>query len=227
MIALDLPGFGRSPELPAGGAPSPANLADAVTELCDELELERPHLGGNSLGGWVALELAKAGRAATVCAISPAGLWRRPLGPRARDVRGLAHRMRPLLGTLTRSERARTAMLRTTLARPERLSRAEALALIVDWLDSPGYDAASAEMRSRVFEHPEQVTVPTTIAWGDQDHLVRPPRPERMPPGARYIVLEGCGHMPTWDDPERIATLLLESSAEAEERRRGPVAGTP
>jgi pimeloyl-ACP methyl ester carboxylesterase len=72
-------------------------------------------------------------------------------------------------------------------------------------------------MRAHVFEHPERVTVPTTIAWGAEDRLVAPPRPERMPPGARYLVLEGCGHTPTWDDPERIAGLLLEASSNESE----------
>ena len=70
-------------------------------------------------------------------------------------------------------------------------------------------------MRSHVFEHPELVTVPTTIAWGTEDRLVAPPRPERMPPGARYVELEGVGHTPTWDDPPLIAELLLEASARA------------
>jgi pimeloyl-ACP methyl ester carboxylesterase len=70
-------------------------------------------------------------------------------------------------------------------------------------------------MRSHVFEDPELVTVPTTIAWGTEDGLVGPPRRERMPPGARYIELEGLGHTPTWDDPPRIAELLLEASAQS------------
>jgi pimeloyl-ACP methyl ester carboxylesterase len=35
------------------------------------------HLAGNSLGGWLALELAKTGHARSVTALSPAGLWRR------------------------------------------------------------------------------------------------------------------------------------------------------
>ncbi|MGH2987057.1 MAG: alpha/beta fold hydrolase, partial [Solirubrobacterales bacterium] len=80
-------------------------------------------------------------------------------------------------------------------------------------LASPGYEAANDQMRAHVFEQPELVTVPTTIAWGAEDRLVAPPRPERMPAGARYLVLEGCGHTPTWDDPRRVAGLLLEASS--------------
>ncbi len=56
VIAVDLPGFGRSPLLE--GEASPAALARAVGELLDDLEVVRPHVAGHSLGGWVALELA-------------------------------------------------------------------------------------------------------------------------------------------------------------------------
>ena len=111
------------------------------------------------------------------------------------------------------SARLRRGFLRNTVARPERLSRADATALVRGWLDAPGYEAANREMRARIFEHPERVTVPTTIAWGTEDRLVRAPRRERMPPGARYVELGGLGHTPTWDDPPRIAALLLEASA--------------
>ena len=215
VIAVDLPGFGQSPTLPEGRPASPANLAEALSAALAELGVERPHLVGNSLGGWVALEIAKAGRAASVCALSPAGLWRSPLGPREGDLRRVASRLRRLLPAALASPRLRVALLRTTMAHPERLSRAEATALIVDWLSSSGYEDANREMRSGTFEGAELVRVPVTIAWGAEDRLLRAPRPERMPPGSRYLVLEGCGHTPTWDDPERIISLILEASAGA------------
>lgn len=222
VVAVDLPGFGESPPLPAGVRPAAARLGEAVGELCDRLELSRPHLAGNSLGAWAALEMAKAGRAASICGISPAGLWRRPLGPRRRDPRRLGRWLRPLLPLLMSSGRTRAALLRTTMARPELLSRAEAKALVLDWLASPGYDQANAEMRAHVFEHPEQVTVPTTIAWGAQDRLVGAPRRERMPPQTRYLVREGWGHTPTWDDPEGVAELVLGASAQASSGSSSP-----
>jgi pimeloyl-ACP methyl ester carboxylesterase len=212
VIAVDLPGFGESAPLPDDVPATAANLGAAVSALCAQLGIERPHVAGNSLGGWACLELAKAGGARSVCAISPAGLWRRPLGPARVQSRARATRLRPLLPLLLASRRARAAALRTFVADPERLSRAEAKAVILDWLDAPGYDAANREMRSHVFERPDLVKVPTTIAWGTEDRLVGRPRRERMPPGARYIELEGVGHTPTWDDPALIAELLLSAS---------------
>ena len=60
------------------GARRPAtvsDLVDAAERYLDERGLERPHLAGLSLGGWMAIELARRGRAATVCALAPAGFW--------------------------------------------------------------------------------------------------------------------------------------------------------
>ena len=143
VIAVDMPGFGDSPLLTGGESPTPWALAAALARLCDELGIERPHVAGNSLGGWVAIEMAKRDEVSTLCLISPAGLWRRPLGPRARDTRGVAKRLKPLVGPLVRSRRGREALLRTTAARPALIPPGEARELITTWIDAPGYDAAN------------------------------------------------------------------------------------
>jgi len=69
-------------------------------------------------------------------------------------------------------------------------------------------------MRTHLFDptdYPEDV--PVTIAWAEHDHLVGPPKPNRRPAQARFVVLPGVGHTPTWDDPELVARTLLEGSA--------------
>jgi pimeloyl-ACP methyl ester carboxylesterase len=84
---------------------------------------------------------------------------------------------------------------------------------VLGWIDSSGYDGANRAMRTNLFDpngYPEGV--PVTIAWGELDALVGPPRPERRPAGARFITLPGVGHTPTWDDPDLIARTLLEGS---------------
>jgi pimeloyl-ACP methyl ester carboxylesterase len=212
VIAVDMPGFGESPSLPAETPATAAALGEAIAATCAALGIERPHLAGNSLGGWVALEMALAGRAASLCLISPAGLWRRPLGPRSVDARRIATRLRPLLPLAAGSRRVRHRLLQGTVGRPENLSRSEAAEVIGAWIDAAGYDAANEQMRTGIFERPEQIRVPTTIAWGDRDRLVAPPTPERRPPGSRFLVLEGCGHTPNWDDRDLISSLLIEAS---------------
>ena len=64
---------------------------------------------------------------------------------------------------------------------------------------------------SRPVVPPVEIDVPVTLAWPEHDRLVR--RPPSLPDGVRSVELRGCGHLPTWDDPEQVARVLLESSA--------------
>ncbi|MFN8160270.1 MAG: alpha/beta fold hydrolase [Solirubrobacterales bacterium] len=213
VIAVDLPGFGRSPALPGERTPSPVNLAAAMHEFCARIGVTRPHLAGNSLGGWIALEMAKSGQAASVTTISPAGMWGRPLGPRARDIHRLARALRPALSLALRWRRPRNAMLGVTMVRPEHVPAGTGRTLILSWVDSEAYEAANREMRTEVFDPGGFPEVPVTLAWAEHDRLVAPPRRAQFPPGARYLVLPGVGHTPTWDDPGLIARVLLEGSS--------------
>jgi pimeloyl-ACP methyl ester carboxylesterase len=212
-LVLDMPGFGEAPALPDGIEPTAANLAAALHEACEERGVERPHVAGNSLGGWVALEMGRAGWAASVTALSPAGLWRAPIGPRENDLRALAQRLRPLVSAALHVPAARRRMLATFAAHPERIPADTGRELVLGWIDSNGYDGANRAMRTHVFDpagYPEDL--PVTLAWGELDRLVAPPRPERRPAGSRFLVLPGVGHTPMWDDPELVARTLLDGS---------------
>ncbi|MCD0351927.1 alpha/beta fold hydrolase, partial [Acinetobacter baumannii] len=90
-------------EVPA----TPEALTDALVDTLDSLALGSPHVAGISLGGWVALELAKAGRALSVTALNPAGFWARPLGPRSDVARRTARRLLPLARAFLAGERGR------------------------------------------------------------------------------------------------------------------------
>jgi pimeloyl-ACP methyl ester carboxylesterase len=212
VIAVDLPGFGRSPALASGEAPTPQALAGAVAALLDELGIGRAHVAGNSLGGWVALELAKQGRALSVAGVCTAGLWARPLGPRpGRDARRLGRRLLPLLPTLVRTGAGRRLVLRNSVAHPERVPVEAAVRLVRAYVTSDGYEDANLAMRSAVFSGFDEIRVPVTLVWADQDRIVR--RPRNSMPEWRTIVLHGCGHIPTWDDPGQVTRALLLTSA--------------
>lgn len=225
VLALDMPGFGAEPPLPAGVEATAANLAAALRDECLAAGLEQPHVAGNSLGGWVALEMGRRGWAASVTALSPAGLWRAPLGERAMIGRTWARRLRPLIALGLHAKPLRERAAATFTGHPERVPARAARELVLGWIDAEGYEAANREMRRHVFDpsgYPEDV--PVTIAWGELDRLVAPPRPERRPADARFLVMPGVGHTPTWDDPELVARVLLEGSAPAG-AARGATAG--
>ncbi len=223
VIAVDLPGFGESDPLAEGTRHSALEMGRALTAHLAAQGVERPHLAGNSLGAWTALEMAADGNAASVCCISPAGLWRRKLGPRAYNTRRAGRRARRFIRAAVRTERGRRALMGTTVARPELLTPDQAGRWLSAWLDAPSYDDANEMMRATPFERAADVTVPVTIAWGEQDRLVGPPRPERMPPHAKYFTVPGWGHTPTRDDPEGVTRVLLEASAAPTAGREGPV----
>ena len=79
VVTLDLPGHGKTP-MSISQAMDPRSLGDAVCETMTSLGIEKFHLCGNSLGGWVALEVAAkhSGRVLSVTGLAPAGLWLAP-----------------------------------------------------------------------------------------------------------------------------------------------------
>jgi pimeloyl-ACP methyl ester carboxylesterase len=212
VLCVDLPGFGRSASL-NDETPDPRRLAGAVIALLADLELDggRAHLAGNSLGGWVSLEVAAAGQAASVTAIAPAGLWAEPLGPKPQLARRLARVASPLAGTAMRSGAIRRFALSGTVAHPERVPPEQAAALVRAYARAPGFVAVNRAMRAGTFTRLAQITVPVTLIWPEYDHLVA--RPASSPEGIRQITLRGAGHVPIWDAPEAVAAALLTGSA--------------
>src|ERR671914_2840985 len=124
VLAVDLPGFGYSPPLPPGIESTPEALADTVERAMDDAGFERAHVAGNSLGGWIALELARRGRAHTVVALSPAGLQhKREKGWGRNVMRAMRWAARNLPATegMLRTRAGRTLVGGAVMARPWRL----------------------------------------------------------------------------------------------------------
>jgi pimeloyl-ACP methyl ester carboxylesterase len=205
-LALDLPGHGSAPMVPDA---SPAGLARAIAAELESRGISRPHVAGNSLGGWVALELGLSGFAASVTAVAPAGLWREPLLPKRSPARALARLALPVLGPLMQSADARRFALAANAAHPERIPPDAARRLVRAYATAPGFEAVNDAMRASRFSRLADVRVPVTLAWPEHDRVVA--RLRHPPPNVRTVVLPGAGHLPMWDDPERVAELLLSA----------------
>jgi pimeloyl-ACP methyl ester carboxylesterase len=216
VLTVDLPGFGETPAL-TGRSPTPAALAAAIAAGLADLGLPgdgagRVHVAGNSLGGWIAFELALQGVAASVTAIAPAGLWSKPLLPKASLGHLLARGLETLALASTASASGRRALLTGSMVHPERMTQAQAQGLIRAYARAPAFIAVNNAMRAGRFVELERIPVPVTLVWPDRDRLVR--RPAALPDGIRNVVLEDAGHIPMWDAPERLVQALLEGSAE-------------
>lgn len=198
------------------------HVVDDARRLLDELELAQPHLAGNSLGGRVALELARLGRARTVCALSPSGTWEAGSEDHRRATEDLratvsaARRSRAALGLPARSGRFRRWALRDTAVHGERVSPAELLSLTDDLL--------GCMIVEDLFEEAAQLTAldpprcPITLAWAGKDRVFPPEingaNAHQLIPGARYIVLNDVGHVPMLDDPQLVAQTILTATAD-------------
>lgn len=213
VLAVDLPGFGASSPLPGDPPPSPPRLAAAVARLLDHLGLERVHIAGNSLGGWVAIELARLGRALSVCGIAPAGFWREPLPPKPFVAHHVSRAALPLLPVLGGSARLRRAALTGVVGFPDRVPRQDAVRIIRAYASGPGFVEVNRAMRSaEPLRSREGVDAPVTLAWCELDRLVR--RPRQLPFAVeREVALPGCGHVPMWDDPDAVTATVRASVA--------------
>jgi pimeloyl-ACP methyl ester carboxylesterase len=112
---------------------------------------------------------------------------------------------------MVRSEAGRRALLLGSMAHPERVPAADALALVRAYANAPGFTPVNRAMRAGTFGELAQVPVPVTLVWPEHDRVVT--RVNGMPAAIHEIVLADCGHIPMWDDPAAVANALLEGSA--------------
>lgn len=222
VLAVDLSGFGDSAPTPPHIEPHPAALAVAVAGLLDELGIPAPHIVGNSLGGWVALELAGIYPPASVTLLSPAGLWRArpPLYCRAslRATRWLSQRAGGFLCGLMRFRLGRGLVLGQTHGRPFRIGPDYARAAIRAMGTCPGFDATFKAHASRRYVGRRRIDAPVTVAFGSRDILLLPRQSrhlDELPPGRRLEQLPGCGHVPMADDPAAVVALIITGAARA------------
>ncbi|MGW0038305.1 alpha/beta fold hydrolase [Gordonia sp. NPDC003376] len=220
VIALDLPGFGRSADV--SGEQTISGFADQVERFFVESGVHRPHVAGNSLGGGIALELGRRGAVRSVTAVSPIGFWS---GAERTYCRLLLKAMRaglPLVrGPLPRwmeHRSLRVLLFGVIYGKPWRADSRECLQDVDSILGSSGFDQAIAAMGG--YAAPDQqeiVDTPVTILWGSRD-LVLPVwqswRAGRRLPNARVRRLGGCGHVPFRDDPARAAELMRAACRE-------------
>ncbi len=207
-----------------GGSPPqtrPVRIADVIDDaqrLLDGLRIDRAHLAGNSMGGWVALELARRGRALSVCALSPAGCWKEGVVSKSGAAAGLratirdAGRGRPILPLLARSARFRRWAMRLNAAHGDRLTATEMVSLADDLLAcTVGEDLLGTGEALAPLDPPP---CPVTLVWSEKDRVfpveVYAARARELVPGARFTVLADVGHVPMLDAPDRVARALLE-----------------
>jgi pimeloyl-ACP methyl ester carboxylesterase len=220
VIAVDLPGFGQSAPLARHAEPHPAAIAAAVDATLCDLRIDAPHVAGNSLGGWVALELAAIRPVGSITLLSPAGLWRdrTPVYNRISltTLRALARFGRPVVSPLTRIPAARWVMFRQIVGRPTAMSAMQARRAIADMGSAPGFAATMRASLPRSYTARGEIDAPISLSFGSRDCLLLPHQSrhvEQLPAHTRMVPLRGTGHVPMTDDPTAVASLISETVA--------------
>jgi pimeloyl-ACP methyl ester carboxylesterase len=218
VLAPTLGGHAGGPAL--GADPSDTALADAVERAMDEAGFETAHVVGNSLGGWLSLQLAAGGRAKTVVALAPAGGWAEddPLQDQRTSYFTRMHELvqgaAPRADEIAASERGRrraTEYIATDfehippdlIAHQIRGAAACDMAPLLDYQVHAGWNLDA-----------ERIACPVRIVWGTADRILPwPAAAERFRnewlPHADWIELEGVGHCPQLDVPLQTAELIL------------------
>lgn len=201
---------------------SSAALADHVERQLDDLGWPTAHIVGNSLGGWVAFELERRGRARSVTGIAPAGGWTR-WSPNKFEVIGKFVSGMPLLG-LARLFRQRTLQLpfsRRLATLPlsgstDGVSERELSAIVDDASHCPAYfQLLLKTLLLPGLQELEHTAAPAHLVLCEKDRVFPPRRygryfTDHLPAGTRVTRLDGVGHVPMFEAPGRVTEVIAD-----------------
>ncbi len=223
VIALDLPGFGQSP-MPSEPI-TISGYARTLDALLGDLGVSAAAVVGNSMGGFVAAELAInfPQRVERLVLVSPAGLstYGDPRGLRAlarvrrieRTVAAYAGWVAAHSDTVARRRGLRNAALGLVAAHPSRLP-APLAAEQIRGAGKPGFVQGLAANLEYDFSHRlGEIVCPTLVVWGDRDRVITvrdAARFAELIPGARKVVFEDTGHVAMLERPVEFNALLEE-----------------
>jgi len=210
VIAVDLPGFGAS-EMPQEKI-SIELYGRVVTELCERLDLAPAVLVGNSMGGFVAAEVAIrrpdiAERLMLVAAagVSQADLSARPVKVGAKAIVLLTTSTLTQLRPAARRPRVRHWFLSLVARHPGALKADLAFEGLMKGSGKPGFeDALMANLSYDFRDRLPRIGCPTLILWGEKDAVIPVRDAERfrqLIPGARKLILRDTGHVPMVERP--------------------------
>ena len=223
VLAPTLPGHAGGPHISGNGADL-AFAADAIEQAMDEARFETAHVVGNSLGGYLALELAARGRADSVVALAPAGGWvdgddsiaeTRALQRRIHEA---VKKIAPHADAAVANDAGRRRATQFITESYEHIP-AELLAHQIRGVASEPISALLDNAQHHSWElATEKIGCPVRIVWGTEDRLLPWPsaavRFRELLPHADWVVLDGVGHSPQLDIPLETAQLILGFAAQ-------------
>jgi pimeloyl-ACP methyl ester carboxylesterase len=214
VLAVDLPGFGRSDKYP--GDYSPSSLAGKLAQVLDQKGVREAHVVAHSWGTSIALALTleQPARVRSLTLIS-AWLYEEKLPPFFIWAR--APGVGEALFALFYKERADDRMA-LAFHDPEPFTHPKVMDLVRTALNRPGAVAAAlAAARGQRFTEMEKryrtIAQPALLIWGAQDRISRVKVGQRLVGelrDARLKVIERCGHIPMLEQPNQVLRAIRE-----------------
>jgi pimeloyl-ACP methyl ester carboxylesterase len=222
IYAPTLPGHLGGTGWPRDRAVNVDNLVGLVIEDLARKGWDRPHIAGNSLGGWIALELLRQQAARSVTALSPAGSWQTAdqyasVARSFRIVYALMPLIRGVASPFLRSPAFRRAINAQAMEHGDRMAPADVATALNALSGAKILPALLSAMRHDGSIKPLSAEdVPVTIAWAENDQVIPfetfgTTMVSRIT-GARVTTLKGCGHVPMYDDPDQVAATVMETA---------------
>jgi pimeloyl-ACP methyl ester carboxylesterase len=204
---------------PALADPTIEGLTHYVGSFLDALELPPAVVGGNSLGGHLALELALRypARVSGLILTGSSGLFERGLTggvPPAPTSAFIREQMEAIFYDASLVTPSWVESVRRILT-----TRASALRVV---------QVARSARRSRLEARLPEIHVPVLLAWGKDDRITPPEVAERfraLLPGAELVFIANCGHAPMLEQPSIFNAIVDDWLHETRARRRAGLAG--
>ena len=198
-----------------------AEMADDVERRMDALGWETAHIVGNSLGGWVAFELERRGRARTLTGIAPAGGWSHFTPAKFEIVGKFLAGLPVWLTAKLLGQRALRLPFARQLASVPVSAKADGLsdADLIDIIDDVSHCPAYYHLLVKALLLPglrelANGSGPTHLVICEKDRVLPHPRFTRhfttqLPKDTQITHLDGVGHIPMFEAPRRIADLIV------------------
>ncbi|MDQ1320889.1 MAG: hypothetical protein QG655_2132 [Actinomycetota bacterium] len=196
-------------------------LADHVERQLNELGWDTAHIVGNSLGGWVAFELERRGRARTLTAIAPAGGWHRWSPVKYEIVGKFVAGLPVWLTALALGQRAARLPGAKQLASVPISATAAALsdADLREVIDDVTHCRAYYQLLIKALLLPglmelADTGIPTHLVICERDRVLPHPRftkhfTRHIPDISKVTTLDNVGHIPMFEAPQLIADLIV------------------
>jgi pimeloyl-ACP methyl ester carboxylesterase len=213
VIAPEHPGFGES-DTP-DWLDNIHDLAYFYLDLFDELKLSGAHLVGNSLGGWIAAEIAvrSTRRLASLTLAGSAGLY----VPGVEQFDSFLNSDEQRLHAFFHDQKKAKEMIARVLS-PEMEDIALKNRTIVAKLS---WQPRSHDPHLKKWLH--RIDVPTLLIWGDTDRLFPKEHAlafEQAIAGSELVMIPKCGHVPQIEQPDAFVAALESFIAAQREQRK-------